>query len=222
MKKKILIIDDELRMRILLNDFLVKEGYEVIGAENGQAGIDLFFKHNDFAIVLLDVMMPIIDGWSVCEILRKESNIPIIFLTAMSNEAQEIKGFQKGCDEYIRKPFSPTILMHRIEAIYRRTYGDVLMVKGMLSFDRENICVREKGVDLQLSSTEYYLLTYMAENEHMVLSREQIINGVWGYSYDGTDRTVDTHINRLRIKMKYSSHYIKTIRGVGYKFEVKP
>jgi len=221
MKKKILVIDDEVRMRILLKDFLIKEGYQVVEAENGQVGIDLFFEHNDFGLVLLDVMMPVMDGWSVCEILRKESNIPIIFLTAMSTEEHEIKGFQKGCDEYIKKPFSPSILMHRIQAIFRRTYGGLdLVSRGILSFDSENSRVFENGVDLELSSTEYHLLSYMAENDHMVLSREQLLNGVWGYTYDGTDRTIDTHINRLRMKMKTSGHYIKTMRGLGYKFEV--
>ena len=221
MKKKILIADDEMRMRILISDFLINEGYEIIEASDGKEALEKFTNEPTIHLVILDIMMPYLTGWEVCEEIRKISKVPIIMLTAKNAENDELFGFKKGTDEYIKKPFSPSILVARVNALMDRTYGDSnLLIKDFLTIDTEKHIVKSQGDTIDLSITEYKLLLYMIDNENSVLSREQLISKVWGYDYDGTDRTVDTHINRLRIKLKESGDYVKTVRGYGYKFEV--
>ncbi|MFA9423532.1 MAG: response regulator transcription factor [Sedimentibacter sp.] len=221
MKKKILIADDEMRMRVLISDFLINEGYEIIEAADGNEALEKFTKEPTIHLVILDIMMPYLTGWEVCEEIRKISKVPIIMLTAKNAENDELYGFKKGTDEYIKKPFSPSILVARVNALMERTYGDnSLLIKALIAIDTEKHIVKCDGEIIDLSITEYKLLLYMIDNEDNVLSREQLISKVWGYDYDGTDRTVDTHINRLRIKLKESGNYIKTVRGYGYKFEV--
>ncbi len=221
MKKRILIIEDEVRMRILLSDFLTAEGYEIFEASNGRQGIELFYNTPEIHMILLDVMMPELNGWDVCEEIRRVSSVPIIFLTALSSESNEAKGFVSGGDEFIKKPFSPTVLVLRVNALMKRIYGEMAVsVKGTLTVDEKKKLVWENNQLIDLSQKEYKLLIYMINNEKTVLSREQLLDNVWGFQYDGTDRTVDTHMNRLRFKLKGSSHYIKTIRGMGYMFEV--
>jgi DNA-binding response OmpR family regulator len=221
MKKKILIADDEMRMRILISDFLTNAGYEIIEAADGKQALEKFTNDPSIHLVILDIMMPYLNGWEVCEELRKISKVPIIMLTAKNEENDELFGFKKGTDEYIKKPFSPSILVARVNALMDRTYGDSsLLIRGSLVIETEKHLLKSNKDIIDLSITEYKLLLYMIENESHVLTREQLISNVWGYDYDGTDRTVDTHINRLRIKLKDSGDYIKTVRGYGYKFEV--
>ncbi|MBN2897258.1 MAG: response regulator transcription factor [Clostridia bacterium] len=221
MKKKILVVDDETRMRILLSDFLTAEGYEVIEASNGREAMNTFCSMPGIRLIILDVMMPELNGWQVCEEIRTISDVPILFLTAMSSENDEIKSFICGADEFIKKPFSPSVLVLRVNALIKRIYGEEdIIEKGMLRIDRTCNMVWETHDLIELSQTEFKLLMYLIQNEHAVLSREQILDNVWGFQYDGTDRTVDTHMNRLRIKLKKSNHYIRTIRGIGYMFEV--
>ncbi|MFA9398080.1 MAG: response regulator transcription factor [Clostridiaceae bacterium] len=221
MKRKILIADDEMRMRILISDFLINEGYEVIEASDGKEALEKFFEDTTIHLVILDIMMPYYTGIEVCEEIKKISNVPIIMLTAKTTENDELYGFQKGTDEYIKKPFSPSILVARVNAIIKRTYGNIEKIdKGNIAIDLETQIVKSNDETIDLSITEYKLLLYMIENEAIPLTREQLINNVWGYDYDGTDRTVDSHINRLRQKLKTSGEYVKTVRGYGYKFEV--
>lgn len=221
MGKKILIVDDEERMRLLLSDFLCIEGYRVLEAKNGNEALNYFYTHSDIALIVLDVMMPEMDGFRVCEEIRSSSNVPILLLTAMSSESDEISGLKLGADEYIRKPFSPSILMLRINKLIERVYGvSTEIIKGELKIDSDKklVWINNKLVDL--SQTEYKLLHCLVQNERLVLSREQLLDNVWGYQYVGTDRTVDTHMNRLRFKMQETGRFIKTVRGVGYLFEV--
>jgi DNA-binding response OmpR family regulator len=221
MKKKILIADDEMRMRILISDFLTNAGYEIIEAADGKQALEKFTNDPSIHLVILDIMMPYLNGWEVCEELRKISKVPVMMLTAKNGENDELFGFKKGTDEYIKKPFSPSILVARVNALMDRTYGDSsLLIRGSLVIETEKHLLKSNEDPIDLSITEYRLLLYMIENESHVLTREQLISNVWGYDYDGTDRTVDTHINRLRIKLKNSGDYIKTVRGYGYKFEV--
>jgi DNA-binding response OmpR family regulator len=222
MKKKVLIADDESRMRILISDFLTNEGYQIIEAVDGEDAIDKFSKDGDIDLVILDVMMPRYNGWEVCEEIRRISAVPVIMLTAKNTENDELQGFKKGADEYIKKPFSPSILVARVNALMKRIYDDseTIINKGLLEIDVEKHKVKCQGASLDLSSTEYKLLMYMIESEEAVLSRDQLLDNVWGYGYEGTDRTVDTHINRLRDKLDGAGKYIKTVRGYGYKFEV--
>ncbi|WP_432666765.1 response regulator transcription factor [Wukongibacter baidiensis] len=224
MNKKILIADDETRMRILVSDFLSVEGYEVIEASNGKEAIDLFMEDSQIHLVILDVMMPHYNGWEVCQAIREVSEVPIIMLTAKNKEPDELNGFKSGADEYITKPFSPTIFVARVNALIKRTYGlksgSEEVIKGDLCIHLKQHKVTSTGNPVELSQTEYDLLLYMIQNESQVLSREQLLDQVWGYEYQGTDRTVDTHINRLRIKLKSCGCYIHTQRGYGYKFEV--
>lgn len=221
MKKKILIADDEMRMRILISDFLTNEGYEIIEAADGKEAIEKFLDDTTIHLVILDIMMPYFNGWEVCEEIREISKVPIIMLTAKNTENDELNGFRKGADEYIKKPFSPSILVARVNALMHRTYEDNNKLnKGNLVIDTEKHIVKSAGNEIELSLTEYKMLLYMVENEGAVLTRELLLNNVWGYDYEGTDRTVDTHINRLRIKLKESGDYIRTVRGYGYKFEV--
>jgi DNA-binding response OmpR family regulator len=221
MKKKILIADDEIRMRILISDFLINEGYDIIEAADGKEALDKFVNEPTIHLVILDIMMPFLTGWEVCAHIRKISKVPVIMLTAKNAENDELYGFKKGTDEYIKKPFSPSILVARVNALIDRTYGDrSILISGPLRIDTDKHIVKVHGDIIDLSTTEYKLLLYMIDNEGNVLSREQLITKVWGYDYDGTDRTVDTHMNRLRMKLKEYGNYIKTVRGYGYKFEV--
>lgn len=224
MDKKILIADDETRMRILVSDFLSIEGYEVIEASNGKEAIDLFMKNPQLHLVILDVMMPIYNGWEVCQTIREYSRVPIIMLTAKNKEPDELNGFKSGADEYITKPFSPSVFVARVNALFNRTYGlesdNEEIIRGNIMIHLKQHKVTILGELVELSQTEYDLLLYMIQNESQVLSRDQLLDHVWGFDYQGTDRTVDTHINRLRIKLKNCGRYIHTKRGYGYKFEV--
>ncbi len=219
---KILVVDDESRMRKLVRDFLTKSNYEVIEAENGAQAIDLFFEQNDIALIILDVMMPKMDGWQVCKEIREYSKVPIIMLTAKSDERDELQGFELGVDEYISKPFSPKILVARVEAILRRTSqasADEVMEAGGIVINKAAHSVCVEGQPIDLSYKEFELLTYFIENKGIALSREKILNSVWNYDYFGDARTIDTHVKKLRSKMGAKGDLIKTIWGMGYKFE---
>ncbi len=222
-KLKILVVDDESRMRKLVKDFLVKQNYEVLEAENGSQALDLFFEQQDIALIILDVMMPKMDGWQVCREIRNYSKVPIIMLTARTDERDELQGFQMGVDEYIAKPFSPKILVARVEAILRRTNqlseNEVLECGG-ISIDKAAHVVTIDGESVDLSFKEFELLTYFMENKGIALSREKILNSVWNYDYFGDARTIDTHVKKLRSKMGDKGDLIKTVWGMGYKFEV--
>ena len=221
---KILVVDDESRMRKLVRDFLVKKDFEVLEAGDGAEAVDLFFDTKDVALVILDVMMPKMDGWQVCREIRAYSKVPIIMLTAKSDERDELLGFELGVDEYISKPFSPKILVARVEAILRRTSGlaadDVLRAGGIeINKAAHEVTIDGRAVDL--SYKEFELLTYFMENQGIALSREKILNSVWNYDYFGDARTIDTHVKKLRSKLGDKGDYIKTIWGMGYKFEVE-
>lgn len=222
-KLKILVVDDESRMRKLVKDFLTKSGYEVLEAGDGEEAVDLFYKEKDVALIILDVMMPKMDGWQVCREIRQYSKIPIIMLTAKSDERDELLGFELGVDEYISKPFSPKILVARVEAILRRTGvvnpGEKLEAGGIV-IDKEAHQATLDGRTMELSYKEFELLTYFLENRGIALSREKILNHVWNYDYFGDARTIDTHVKKLRSKMGDKGEFIKTIWGMGYKFEV--
>ena len=223
-KLKILVVDDESRMRKLVKDFLVKKEFEVLEAENGEEAVDIFFSDKEIALIILDVMMPKMDGWEVCREIRKNSNVPIIMLTAKSDERDELLGFELGVDEYISKPFSPKILVARVEAILRRTNAmnnDVIELGGIV-LDQSAHEVRIDGQLIDLSYKEFELLAYFINNKGVALSREKILNHVWNYDYFGDARTIDTHVKKLRSKMGEKGEYIKTIWGMGYKFEVTP
>lgn len=221
---KIMVVDDESRMRKLVKDFLVKKNFEVLEAENGADAIDLFFAQKDIALVILDVMMPKMDGWEVCREIRAYSKVPIIMLTARSDEQDELLGFELGVDEYISKPFSPKILVARVEAILRRTNvisPDELLKAGGMEIDKAAHQVTVDGNYVELSFKEFELLTYFMENQGLALSREKILNSVWNYDYFGDARTIDTHVKKLRNKLGKKGNYIRTIWGMGYKFEVE-
>ena len=222
-KGKILVVDDESRMRKLVRDFLVKQNFEVLEAGDGEEALDIFYKTKDISLLILDVMMPKLDGWGVCREIRKESKVPIIMLTARGDERDELLGFELGVDEYISKPFSPKILVARVEAILRRTNvgaTDVLEAGGIEVNKSAHIATID-GKPMELSYKEFELLTYFLENQGIALSREKILNSVWNYDYFGDARTIDTHVKKLRSKMGEKGEYIKTIWGMGYKFEVK-
>ena len=219
---KVLMVDDEARMRKLVKDFLAIKGYKVIEAEDGEQAVDIFFKEKDIGLVILDVMMPKMDGWEVCRTLRRYSQVPIIMLTARSEERDELLGFELGVDEYISKPFSPKILVARIEAILRRgnaRTGEILEAAG-IRVDKDAHEASVDGQPVDLSNKEFELLTYFMENQGMALSREKILNNVWNYDYFGDARTIDTHVKKLRSKLGEKGELIKTIWGMGYKFEV--
>lgn len=222
-KLKILVVDDESRMRKLVRDFLVKSDYEVVEAEDGAVALDIFFESNDIDLVILDVMMPKMDGWQVCREIRAYSKVPIIMLTAKADERDELQGFEMGVDEYISKPFSPKILVARVEAILRRTSqvtADRLLEAGGIRVDKAAHSVTVDGQAVELSYKEFELLSYFMENKGIALSREKILNSVWNYDYFGDARTIDTHVKKLRSKMGKKGDLIKTIWGMGYKFEV--
>lgn len=219
---KILVVDDEARMRKLVKDFLTIKGFSVLEAGDGEEAVDIFFKQKDIALILLDVMMPKMDGWEVCKTIRKFSKVPIIMLTARGEERDELQGFNLGVDEYIAKPFSPKILVARVEAILRRTNmaSTEMLEVGGICIDKAARQVTIDGVSIDLSYKEFELLNYFVENQGIALSREKILNNVWNYDYFGDARTIDTHVKKLRSKMGEKGEYIRTIWGMGYKFEV--
>lgn len=223
-KMQILIADDESRMRKLLRDFLEREGYQVLEAANGEEALDLFYENKNIDLIILDVMMPRIDGWQVCKEIRSRSKIPIVMLTARAEEQSELKGFELGVDEYIAKPFSPKILVARVGALLKRTKNieeNSLVNAGGIVINKEAHSVTIDGEIVELSVKEFELLTYFVENQRIALSREKILNSVWNYDYFGDARTIDTHVKKLRNKLGEKGNYIKTIWGMGYKFEVE-
>ncbi|MEY8376523.1 response regulator transcription factor [Lachnospiraceae bacterium 56-18] len=221
---KILVVDDESRMRKLLKDFLEREGYRVIEAADGLEAMERFYEDKEIALLILDVMMPNMDGWQVCREVRQSSKVPIIMLTARSEERDELQGFELGVDEYISKPFSPKILVARAEAVLRRAHAldaEQTLNAGGISVDKSAHQVKIDGAETELSYKEFELLTYFIENQGIALSREKILNNVWNYDYFGDARTIDTHVKKLRNKLGDKGNYIKTIWGMGYKFEVE-
>ncbi len=222
-KRKILVVDDEARMRKLIRDFLEKSGYAVLEAGDGAAALDLFFEQQDIALLVLDVMMPKMDGYQVCREIRQYSKVPIIMLTAKSEERDELQGFELGIDEYMTKPFSPKLLVARIEAILRRTFGETVseevLEAGGIVINKTAHSVTIDGTDVELSFKEFELLSFFMENQGVALSREKILNSVWNYDYFGDARTIDTHVKKLRSKLGDKGDYIKTVWGMGYKFE---
>lgn len=223
-KLKILVVDDESRMRKLVRDFLVKQDFEVLEAGDGEEALDIFYEKKEIALIILDVMMPKMNGWDVCREIRETSKVPIIMLTAKGDESDELLGFNLGVDEYISKPFSPKILVARVEAILRRTgkasAEDVIKV-GAIVLDKAAHMVTVDGKSVDLSFKEFELLSYFIENEGIALSREKILNNVWNYDYFGDARTIDTHVKKLRNKLGKQGDYIQTIWGMGYKFNVE-
>lgn len=221
-RTKILVVDDESRMRKLVNDFLTKSGFCVIEASNGEEALDIFYKTKDIALLILDVMMPKLDGWQVCREIRMTSQVPIIMLTARGEEQDELLGFKLGVDEYISKPFSPKILVARVEAILRRTSSEEktgALSYGGIVLDKTAHEVRVDGETVDLSFKEFELLEYFLQNKEIALSREKILNSVWNYDYFGDARTIDTHVKKLRSKLGSKGDLIKTIWGMGYKLE---
>ncbi len=221
---KILVVDDESRMRKLVKDFLVKQGYTVIEAADGEEAVDRFVEDKDISLIILDVMMPKMDGWQVCKEVRALSQVPIIMLTAKSDERDELMGFELGVDEYISKPFSPKILVARVEAILRRTSNalqEEMLIAGDIELNIAAHTVKVKGQNVELSYKEFELLNYFVVNQGVALSREKILNHVWNYDYFGDARTIDTHVKKLRSKLGDCGDYIKTIWGMGYKFNVE-
>ena len=220
----ILVVDDESRIRKLLRDFFTAKGYQIIEAEDGEKAIEVFEENrNKIKLILLDVMMPKLDGWSVLRKIRQESNLPVIMLTARGEEQDELFGFELGVDEYISKPFSPKILVARVEAILKRVYGDTKQLKDYdgIVIDQEGRTVKVDGKPIDLSLREYELLKYLLDNENIALSRDKILNNVWNYDYYGDSRTIDSHIKKIRHKLGKKGKYIETVRGIGYKFEIK-
>ncbi|MBQ8305723.1 MAG: response regulator transcription factor [Blautia sp.] len=219
---KILVVDDESRMRKLVKDFLTRKNFQVLEAGDGEEAVDLFYQDKDIALIILDVMMPKMDGWQVCREIRKESKVPIIMLTARGDERDELLGFELGVDEYISKPFSPKILVARVEAILRRTgqgNADDVISAGGIVIDKAAHQATVDGKPMELSFKEFELLTYFLENQGIALSREKILNSVWNYDYFGDARTIDTHVKKLRSKMGDKGELIRTVWGMGYKFE---
>ena len=221
-KLKILVVDDESRMRKLVSDFLEKQNFAVLEAGDGSEALDIYFDNQDIALIILDVMMPKMDGWQVCREVRGYSKVPIIMLTARSDERDELQGFELGVDEYISKPFSPKILVARVEAILRRTNqvtDDETIEYGGITIDKAAHVVSIDGNPIDLSYKEFELLTYFMENKGIALSREKILNSVWNYDYFGDARTIDTHVKKLRSKLGDKGDLIKTVWGMGYKLE---
>lgn len=220
---KILLVDDEARMRKLVKDFLVKKGYVILEAGDGEEALEVFYKNNDISLILLDVMMPKLDGFSVLREIRNVSKVPVIILTAKGEEEDELKGFELGVDEYISKPFSPKILSARVDALIRRAnkLDDGVITAGNIEVNKTSHIVKVCGNPVELSYKEFELLVYFIENKGIALSREKILNNVWNYDYFGDARTIDTHVKKLRAKLTKDADYIKTIWGMGYKFEVE-
>ena len=223
-KIKILIVDDESRMRKLIRDFLEREGYHILEAADGVEAMDQFYSEKDISLIILDVMMPRMDGWQVLREVREHSKVPIMMLTARTEEQNELKGFELGVDEYVAKPFSPKILVARVGALLKRarnTAEEAAVNAGGIVMDKAAHIVTIDGTPIDLSVKEFELLAYFLENQKMALSREKILNHVWNYDYFGDARTIDTHVKKLRSKMGEKGNYIKTIWGMGYKFEVE-
>ena len=225
-KLKILVVDDESRMRKLVRDFLTREDYEVLEAGDGEEALDVFYREKNIALIIVDVMMPKINGWEVCREVRETSKVPIIMLTAKSDESDELTGFELGVDEYVSKPFSPKILVARVNALLRRSglasnSEENFLEAGGIRLDKSAHLVTVDGEQVDLSYKEFELLNYFMENEGIALSREKILNNVWNYDYFGDARTIDTHVKKLRAKIGEKGEYIKTIWGVGYKFSVE-
>lgn len=223
-KIKILIVDDESRMRKLIRDFLEREGYQILEASDGIEAMDIFYKEKNIDLIILDVMMPRMDGWQVCKEVREYSKVPIMMLTARAEEQNELKGFELGVDEYVAKPFSPKILVARVGALLKRVrnVGDnVELSAGGIVINKSAHMVTIDGEIIDLSVKEFELLAYFVENQKLALSREKILNNVWNYDYFGDARTIDTHVKKLRSKLGEKGNYIKTIWGMGYKFEVE-
>ncbi len=223
-KTKILIVDDESRMRKLIRDFLEREGYQILEASDGVEAMDLFYGNKNIDLIILDVMMPRMDGWQVCKEVRQYSKVPIVMLTARAEEQNELKGFQLGVDEYIAKPFSPKILVARVGALLKRVKNvaqEAVIHAGDIVIDKAAHMVTIEGKSIDLSVKEFELLNYFVENQRIALSREKILNHVWNYDYFGDARTIDTHVKKLRSKLGDKGNYIKTIWGMGYKFEVE-
>ena len=221
-KRKILIVDDEERMRKLVRDFLVKKNFAVVEAADGSEALDLFFADSEISLVILDVMMPKLDGFACAKEIRAYSKVPIIMLTAKGQERDELQGFEIGVDEYISKPFSPKVLVARVEAILRRTGkepDEELLEAGGVVLNRSAHTVTIDGQNVDLSYKEFELLSYFMENRGIALSRETILDHVWNYDYFGDTRTIDTHVKKLRSKMGEKGDLIKTIWGMGDKFE---
>lgn len=219
---KILVVDDEMRMRKLIKDFLTTKNYEVLEAEDGQKALDLFHIHDDINLIILDVMMPVLDGWATLREIRKTSTIPIIMLTARGEERDELFGFELGVDEYISKPFSPKILVARVEAILKRCYPNSEEIKELdgIKIDKVAHQVSVDGKNIDMSMKEFELLVYLTDNIGVALSREKILNSVWNYDYFGDSRTIDSHIKKVRKKLGKKGEHIQTVRGLGYKFEL--
>ena len=223
-KIKILVVDDESRMRKLIKDFLEREGYQILEASDGIEAMELFYENRDIALMILDVMMPRMDGWAVCREVRQNSTLPIMMLTARGEERDELKGFELGVDEYVAKPFSPKILVARVNALLKRAKGISLegnINVGGIEINRGAHLVQVDGQEVELSVKEFELLVYFVENQKMALTREKILNNVWNYDYFGDARTIDTHVKKLRSKLGDKGNYIKTVWGMGYKFEVE-
>lgn len=221
---KILVVDDESRMRKLIRDFLEREGYQILEAGDGREALNIFYENKDIALMILDVMMPYMNGWQVCQEVRESSSMPIMMLTARGEERDELRGFELGVDEYIAKPFSPKILAARVNALLKRVKGisaDSMMNVGGIEVDKAAHIVRIDEQQIDLSVKEFELLVYFLENQKIALTREKILNHVWNYDYFGDARTIDTHVKKLRSKLGEKGNYIKTIWGMGYKFEVE-
>ncbi|MBQ9280328.1 MAG: response regulator transcription factor [Clostridia bacterium] len=218
---KILVVDDESRMRKLLKDFLSTGGYEIYEAENGQKALDIFEMHDDISLIILDVMMPVLDGWSTLREIRKNSKVPVIMLTARGQESDELFGFELGVDEYISKPFSPKILVARVEALLKRCYTENEMITSFdgIEINQNAHIVTVDGINADLTMKEFELLEFLINNKGVALSREKILNHVWNYDYYGDSRTIDSHIKKLRKKLGKKGYHIETVRGLGYKFE---
>ena len=224
MNKCILIVDDESRMRKLIKDFLAVKGFSMLEAEDGEKALQVYEENSQkIDLILLDVMMPKLDGWSVLRQIRQTSKVPMIMLTARGEEQDELFGFELGVDEYISKPFSPKILVARVETILKRVYGDTKQLKDYdgIVIDQEGRTVKVDGKPIDLSLREYELLKYLLDNENIALSRDKILNNVWNYDYYGDSRTIDSHIKKIRHKLGKKGKYIETVRGIGYKFEIK-
>ena len=223
-KLKILVVDDEARMRKLVKDFLVRQDYEVLEAGDGEEALKVFYENKDIAVIILDIMMPKMNGWDVCKEIRDSSKVPIIMLTAKGDESDELMGFNLGVDEYVTKPFSPKILVARVGAIIRRTSqndtDEVYEMDG-IKLDKNAHLLEIDGEVINLSFKEFELLSYFMENAGIALSRDKILDNVWNYDYYGEARTIDTHVKKLRNKMGKKGELIKTIWGMGYKFDVK-
>ena len=223
-KIKILVVDDESRMRKLVHDFLTREGYAVVEAADGEEALDIFYSDKEISLIVLDVMMPKINGWEVCREIRKISKLPIIMLTAKGDESDELNGFEIGADEYISKPFSPKILVARVTALLRRAnkIGETADIReaGGIVMDKTAHTVAIDGQNIDLSVKEFELLDYFMNNRGIALSRERILDSVWSYDYFGDARTIDTHVKKLRSKMGAKGDYIKTVWGLGYNFEI--